>query len=140
MKRPSSRRFTLAPNIRLVGWAVLVMASSSLGRRGGDRRRAPGRCVDVAPSFRRELLGGRMDGAHDVMVARAPAEIPLETGADLLLGRMRVAAEQLVRRHDHSGRAEAALKSVLFGERLLQRMQLADGSQTFDGEHLGAVG
>src|SRR6266705_1228969 len=103
------------------------MASSSSARGGGNRCRTPRWCVDLASRVARERLGRRMHGADDVMVARAPAQISFEAGANLLFGRMRVASEQLVRRHDHSRRAESTLQAMLLGERLLQRMEFRAG-------------
>ena len=42
--------------------------------------------------------------------------------------------------HDHSGRAVAALQSMLFPESFLHRMQFAVLRQAFDGRDLRAVG
>src|SRR5712691_3568656 len=51
-----------------------------------------------------------------------------------------VAIDQIVGGHDHAGRAEAALQTVLVPERLLQWMQLPVGGKTFDRHHGRPVG
>src|SRR5215831_197928 len=52
----------------------------------------------------------RLDGLDDVPVAGAPADVPLERAADLLVARARVALEQGGRRHEHPRCAVAALE------------------------------
>ena len=94
--------------------------------------------------------GGSVDGAHDgfgggqhrlddVVVAGAAAEVARERLADLLLGRRRVALQQVGRSHDHARRAVAALQPVVLPERLLERMQRALLAHSLDRLDLGAV-
>ena len=90
-------------------------------------------------------LGGRgrrrvLHGLHDVVVARAAAQVALEPEPDLLLGGMRVLLEQVDALHDHPGRAEAALQPVALAERLLHRVQLPVLRQPLDRRDVGAVG
>src|SRR5215204_3568904 len=61
----------------------------------------------------------------DVVVARTAAEVAIEPVADLLLARLRVARQEVGRRHDHPRRAVAALEAVRGPEGLLQRMEIA---------------
>ena len=74
------------------------------------------------------------------MVAGAAAEVARERLADLLLGRVRVALQQVGRGHDHARRAVAALQAVVLPERLLQRVQRAFLAHSLDRRDLGAVG
>src|SRR5262245_8738985 len=83
----------------------------------------------------------RADGLDDVLVARAPAEVPLEAAPDLDCREpVAVRAQEVDAGHDHAGRAEAALESVMLPERLLQRMQLAVRREALDRRDLAAVG
>src|SRR6266550_8605302 len=82
----------------------------------GDRRRR------FALGTRRHYLRRRLDRLDDVVVAGTAAEVALEPHADLLLGRVGVALEQLLGRHDHARRAEPALETMLVPEGLLQGM------------------
>src|SRR5262245_41533 len=99
MKRGSSRRLMLAP----ISFAVAMVAS---------------------PLSRRHGLGGVLDGLDDVVVSRAAAEIALELVADLLLRGLRIPLEELGRRHDHAGCAEATLQPVLLPEGVLDGMEV----------------
>ena len=80
-------------------------------------------------------------GEHDVLVARAAAEVPRQRLADVRLGRLGVLAQIRVERHEDAGRAESALQRVAGPEGLLQRVQArAIARQSLDGVHPGAVG
>src|SRR5438874_10014631 len=92
-------------------------------------------CVPVAAISRPHGL----DGLDDVLIARAAAEVPLERLADLSLARRGILVEQADDRHDHPGRAEAALQRVLLVERLLDGMQLAVLRQALDRRDLRPV-
>src|SRR5713226_3163160 len=77
--------------------------------------------------------GGRgLDRFDDVHVARAATEVALEALSNLVIGRTRVLRQQIGGRHDHPGRAVAALEAMLVPERLLQRMELAVLGHPFD--------
>src|SRR5262245_64086596 len=95
-------------------------------------------CSVVAISPPLALRDGR-DGLHDVVVTGAAAEVALEAVADVLLGRPRVLVQEADRRHDHPGRAEAALEPVILLEGRLHRVHLAVGREALDGGHLGPV-
>ena len=88
-------------------------------------------------AFRRGRGFHRVD---DVLISGAAADVALEAVADLLLGRVGIAIDDLLGRHDHAGRAEAALQSVLVPESLLHRVELAVSGQAFDGQDARAVG
>src|SRR6185436_11895786 len=81
-----------------------------------------------------------MDGPDDVLISRASAHVAFEPMANLFVGWFGIVFEQLVRRHNHAWRAEAALQTVLVPERLLQGMQLTVLGETFDGRNRAAVG
>src|SRR5262249_38719700 len=75
----------------------------------------------------------------DVVVARAPAQVAFQLVADLVLGRLGVALEDLARGHDHAGRAEPALQPVLLPEALLDGMELTILGEALDGGDVRAV-
>src|SRR5262249_548523 len=60
----------------------------------------------------------------DALIAGAPAEIARNRDPHLLLGGVRIVAQELDQRRQHAGGAEAALQAVIVAERLLQRVQL----------------
>src|ERR1044071_7263880 len=81
-------------------------------------------CLMVVVAILRSCLGGRgFHGFHDVLIAGASAEIAFQSVADFGFGGVGVAVEQLLGGHDHAGRAEAALQSVVVPERLLHGVQ-----------------
>src|SRR5258707_5473035 len=125
MKRGSSLRF--------IEWPMPQILASVLGSLiawllGSDRRALT------------HLLGRVLHGLDDVHVARAAAQVPADGLADLLLARILVAYEERARGHQHARRAEAALQTVLLGEALLHRMELAALLQALDRGDLRAVG
>src|SRR3989304_7979113 len=64
--------------------------------------------------------GGRLDGLHAVVVAGAPAEVPRDPHADLVLRGVRVGAQEIQGPDEHAGRAEPALEPVVLPEGLLE--------------------
>src|SRR5688572_21679796 len=86
------------------------------------------------------LLCGVLNRVDDVLITRAAAQIAGDTFADLALRRRRVVVQQRHCRHDHSRRAEAALKPVLLPEALLQGMQLTLRGKPLDRGDRGAIG
>ena len=81
---------------------------------------------DIAILLSRRVHGGRPghDRCDDVLIAGAAADIALEAVAHARLrSGVGFALGERHRAHDHAGRAEAALQAVIFGERLLHRMQ-----------------
>lgn len=85
-----------------------------------------------------ELGRGSTNRSHDVVIARAPAQVSLEPIPDLFVGRVRVIHEQVDHGHDHPGGAVAALQRVAVPERLLDRVQFAVGQALHCGD-LGSV-
>src|SRR5882724_2613094 len=125
MKRGSSLRF--------IEWPMPQILASVLGSLiawllGSDRRALT------------HLLGRVLHGLDDVDVPGAAAQVPRDRLADLLLARVLVALQQRARGHQHARRAESALQTVLLGEALLHRMELAALLQALDRGDLGAVG
>ena len=93
-----------------------------------NRRRFPGRGSSIVL----DAADGILDGA----VAGAATEIALQCA-----GRSwRSSSAEGGCRHDHAGRAKAALKALGIDERLLHRMQSAVGGESFNGGHLPARG
>src|SRR5215831_3198399 len=69
----------------------------------------------------------------DLHVARATAKIARQRLANLTIGRVRVVPKQRLRRHDHSRRAEAALRTEVLVKGLLQLAHAAAGGKALDG-------
>src|SRR5712692_11485814 len=111
-------------------WRLPCQLTSSRDRGGG---------FDFLTRLGGHRPGGRLDRLDDVLVAGAPAEVPLDPQPNLLLGWVRIAFQQLLGRQDHTRRAEAALETVLVPEGLLERVKLATLGQALDGGDLGAV-
>src|SRR5260370_30481120 len=82
----------------------------------------------------------RFNGAHDVVVAGAAANVAGEVVPDFPPRRVRVFLEQLAHAHDHPRCAETALQSVMFMESRLDRMQGATTRcEAFDGRDRGSI-
>src|ERR1700724_3551756 len=127
MKRKSSLRRTDAPIPAALmmtppPYEVIAPPARLLGRL--VRMRAAG-----------HRLGARRNRLHDVVVARAPADISFELFPDgALVELVAEALHHVDRRHEHAGRAEALLQPVILAKCLLHGMQLVGGRQTLDGE------
>src|SRR5215510_16576675 len=86
----------------------------------------PARCATPTPnpsSLRCGLqpFGCIERGVDNALIAGAAAQVAGDGDAHLLLGRVRIVAQELDERRQHAGRAEAALEAVIVAERLLQR-------------------
>ena len=85
--------------------------------------------------------GGRVgdagveDGGDDLAVAGAAAEDAAEGVVDLGLARARPRGEERGRRHQHAGRADAALRRAVAEEGGLQRGRAAGRGEALDGGH-----
>src|SRR5665213_4581312 len=126
MNRKSSLRRTAAPMpvplFSVIGGILPFSFLSSCWRLARHRLRTCFDCLD------------------DVVIARAAADIAVELFADgMFVETVAVATNDIERRHDHAGRAVAALQAMMFAEGFLHRMQLAARfRQTLDGGDLGA--
>src|SRR5262249_30859977 len=80
------------------------------------------------------------DRLHDVLIAGAPAKISLEPVADLILGRTRIAIEQLRAGDDHSRSAITALEAVVFPEAFLNGVKLTVCRKPFDRCYARPIG
>src|ERR671911_66369 len=74
------------------------------------------------PSQLVRVLLNELDGLHDVLVARAAAQVPFQAFPYLLLRRVRVLLQEADGGHDHAWRAVAALETVRLVKRLLHGM------------------
>src|SRR5215475_2607015 len=86
------------------------------------------------------LLRCPLDRPHDVLVARAPADLAGQSLTELLRHRVRVVVEQPAGGQHHARRTEAALEPVAAGETLLDGVEPAVPFQAFHREHPPAVG
>src|SRR5262252_3172001 len=90
--------------------------------------------------FSPQALGGIQRRDHDVLIAGAAAQVARNGDAYLALGWVRIVAQEFEKRRQNAGRAEAALKAVVFVEGLLQRVQLVrTRGDALDGEKVVAV-
>src|SRR5687767_8375545 len=150
MNRGSSLRLTEWPmppisgevrNSCSVSVVMVVAPSTGRGRFGRDFLTVDGLGgLDRGRLALAERAGGLLDGLHDVHVAGAATQVATDPFADLVLGGIRVLAEQPGGLHDHPGGAEAALEAVLVPERLLERVESGAVGEALDGPDLAAVG
>src|SRR3954469_7084465 len=74
--------------------------------------------IVISPAPRADCLAGASDRAQDAVVGAAPAQMDIQLGTDLRLGRRRIAAEQRRGAHDDAGQAVAALARLLLDKGL----------------------
>src|SRR4029450_9556924 len=86
------------------------------------------------------LSGRRLDGAHDLVIAGAPAEIAGKTETDFLFGRILVLLKQGARRDQEARRTDTALQGRVLDELALQRVELVAVRHALDGLDLAAPG
>ena len=79
------------------------------------------------------FASGILHRIDNVLVAGAPAQIAFQSVADFVISRRGVALEELIARHDHAGRAEPALQTVLFPKALLGGIEITILSQALNG-------
>src|SRR3954454_18856517 len=102
---------------------------------------APRTSVTTSLLLRRDGGGGPFahdasgvaDREHDVVVARAAADVALDRVPDLVVRRVVVPRKQVCGRHDHPRGAEPALQAVLLPEGVLERVQLVALRHALDG-------
>src|ERR1039457_6803811 len=124
MKRLSSTRLRIAPR------PPIVISSSDCDTSYLFTRIAWPPCQ--RSGLGTELLRGPQHRLHDVLVARAAAEVAGKRPAHVFLGRVGVLVEERLGGHHHPRCAEPALEPVLLLEALLQRVQLAGCRQALD--------
>src|SRR2546427_4783187 len=106
-----------------------------------QRQRPPARRAVVSSSASRVAgPGDGFDRIDDRLVAGAAAVVAGEIFADALARRVRLVAQQRLRRHQDARRAETALQRVGEDEGALQLLDLARIGQALDRVHLAAVG
>src|SRR4029077_18972245 len=95
-------------------------------RRSSLRRRATpipvGLAMISSPLCRMHRCSARYDRDDDVLIARTAADVSLEPAAHAIGCRIRVPLREVDGAHDHAGRAEAALQTVVLVKRLLHGM------------------
>src|SRR5580692_5147234 len=75
----------------------------------------------------------------NVLVSGASTQITRNAPPNLLLARVRILFQERASRHDHTRRAESALKPVLFLKSFLQWMEFTVIGHAFDGANLAAI-
>ena len=87
------------------------------------------------------VRGSGLDGIHDLLVARAAAQIAGNRLADFDAVRARIGSQQRLARQDHARDAETALHRAVINKRLLQIAGTAvRAAHAFDRDHLAAAG
>src|SRR5947207_10399444 len=86
------------------------------------------------------FAGRELHCLDELWISAAAAQIARQIVSDLVIGRLGVLVEQLLRHHYETGRAEAALESACFNERFLHWVELAVLREMLHGGHLRAVG
>jgi hypothetical protein len=85
------------------------------------------------------LGSGGTDGRYNVLISGAPAKIAFQPMSNFVVAGVGIALNQLSRRHNHAGGAEAALKAMLLPEALLDGVQITILRHTFDSDDFAAV-
>ncbi len=80
-----------------------------------------------------------MHRVEDLLIPRATTEISRERLADLVIGRVGNASEQIVGRDHEPGRAEAALHRSRLGEGRLHPVRRPVLGEALDGDNVMAV-
>src|SRR5579875_588071 len=127
MRRGSSRRLIWAPTSvvnAISGGPDLLPARKQLAD-------ASARLIAV------DRAGGRLD---DVFVAGAAADIAAQSLADLGVGRLGDAAEEVDGAHDHPRGTIPALQTMLLPKRFLHRMKRLRRADPFDRRNARPVG
>jgi len=88
-------------------------------------------CARTLPSP--QLGRSVQNGADDLVVACAPAEVTREPVPRFGFRRVRIAVKQCFGRHQQARRAEATLERRMFEELPLQRMEIVALRQALDG-------
>src|SRR5207237_622127 len=85
------------------------------------------------------LLSSILDSSHDVLIACAAADIALESLTNLFFCWIGIIFEQLIRGHNHTWRAEAALQTMLLPEALLNWVQTSLRCKPLNGCHFTTI-
>src|SRR5438874_956142 len=117
------------------------------GRKRSSAYRAwPVRCAHELTFGRRRPITENSDTQRrlfdrlvDRGVARAAAEVPADRVRDLITCWSSRRVEQRLRRHEHPGRAVTALRSALFRERDLKRVQRLACREPLDRRHVAVA-
>ena len=80
-----------------------------------------------------------LDSSHNLVVARASAEIPGNVQPDVVLAGIGHSFQQGLGRHDEAGCTETALQSPVVYESLLNGMQRPTDGHALNGRNLMAV-
>ncbi len=112
-----------------------------LGGRGGGGQRARRRGQVIVLRGRNALAHGvhRLRGRHDGSIAGAAAQVAGQRVVDGAAVGIGLGLVQREHRHHEARSAEAALRAVAVGQRLLDRMQRGAALQRLDGEQRAAV-
>src|SRR5215211_1346804 len=129
------------PRVGVVGIVCpLVIDQPPPHPRRGSRRRTRRSPRSLCPSSRLQPRRCQVDRVEDLLVAGAAAEVARQGLPYLSIGRVRVAAQQVVRRHDQAWRAEPALHAPRLDERLLHRVQILAFGYPLDSDDIQAFG
>tara|TARA_B100000676_G_C18074101_1_gene846428 strand:+ start:584 stop:1009 length:426 start_codon:yes stop_codon:yes gene_type:complete len=89
--------------------------------------------------FLAHAVGAGLYRFHNVMVAGAAADVTFKPFPDFFFARIRVVLYQIQCAHNHTGRAKAALQSMIFAKCFLHRVQGVTVCETFDRYDVGTL-
>src|SRR6266511_5562871 len=90
--------------------------------------------------FTAQFRGAVLNRFDNIHVASATAQVARNAAPNLRFSRRWIAAEQRFGTHEHAGRAEAALQSVLHEEAFLYWMQRGTAGESFNSVDVRSVG
>src|SRR6516162_1943669 len=96
--------------------------------------------LDPISLFRSGRLGCLRNCLNDLCVPSASTEVAGKEFANLVVRGVRLPAEQVITREDHSRRADSTLRAAAIEECLLQRMQSGALSEALDRGDLRSAG
>src|SRR5260221_13869870 len=122
---------SVPPARRIVSSLLRARSASMVVRPESDVARSNSWAGSSARLMRSRLADalahGLADGLDDALVSGAAADVPRDGLADLALAGLAVRQEESLGGHQHSGRADAALRAALPDESRLKRRQALGG-------------
>src|SRR5271169_7015436 len=115
---------------RCVGWPISMRLSSRSSAKMSLRNSSMVLSSGAAAAVAARGIEYRID---DRFVAGAAADVAADGFDHVFAGWIRISVEQGFRRHEHAGRAIAALGGKPFHERFLQRVQVGAHAQSRRG-------
>jgi hypothetical protein len=87
----------------------------------------------------RHLACGVLNRFHNILIARAAAQIAGDSPTNVALGWLGILLQECVRRHQHAGSTEPALQTMLLFEAFLQRVKLPFLEESLDRKKVRSI-